>query len=1470
MPIICRYAIHGAGARKARFSGHLVDLRKPNGRPSLAVMHRLINGGGKSSNIQILSGIFEPDATRLRTPSRQFIELFTEDAVGIVAVETTIDGAHPTLFADDTPRQVFGYAAQKKKVVGTKSKKDGYRIERIFFHYTCTDGVDITSLPIRRGDAAVRRPGDVRDILMQMAEQHPAARPHVEETQSGWRDYLEDLLNIHLDALIEMMMLLNKLESGNTGSILQRFTSDAEFLDFLLTPIVAKTATESLSGSVGETIKKAAALERRKRQADFYERSIPLLDEFAALAERKKALQRALDGAISSYALLGGGVDARLAARRVAFEAVSDEAERNRTDHVEAAKALDVARRRVNWLEIREAELLAAASAQRAASAGSASGEAENDLERGRALASAGKVADLDVQVAQIARLVEQQNQPLSEARAAMRETGGRLAALLDAAVGEARKSLQKAEEEHRKAGVEATDAEREQARLLQRQEYAKIALARVNEEVRRRAAEIDALVTSNHLSPGESPAEAEAAAQARLKELSREAERRATLLRKAETTATNAKHGLEQAGREAREAEAEAGRLAELRRAYDRRLSAVVDLPWLRRSFSAGVNPYAPETKTVLADKRQQIQVVAAKLVAASDAREAVIAAIDEHEVLPPPFEVQEVLRRLRERGVENAHWMPLYLLHAGWTPARIRAALAADPARHSGVVVLGQGADEIAGHAEALSHDSLTSGPVEVSAPPETLDETAAPRAVVQPSDAALDKEAAAVARGRLQNQVDDDLEEVGRLRQQSDEIQSDLDALSAFLHDHPPGWVEVRDAEIETARAAAETAAEEKLAAEDALFAADQAATDAERALGEAKTTLEREGERLAALSRHVARWVDRDLEEEQRVSEADLVTIAGEIAANDERCEAARLGLEGIIAALRLAEDRLRDLKLDRDGVSPDEMDAAAHPLSDDRIDVLRAEFSARREHVATFSVDAALEATLKSLRDRRRDMSREHGQGHPRHPLGAALTEIAAGTMPPTFQDLREMERNAKQALAASAKAARDAEADADALRNIRAQHHGETAPPEDADALKGIGDCQAVSAALQGQIARLEATLSRLAEGARDIGERSSTLKDDIKTCEGLLREIRGSLPDEAILPEVADPDMPTIALPDRERSLRGDIRAAERDLGEADRRLGRSFGRYYGDFLPKFRDEPACEETLAQITTWTREALEAHASTLLRDQRESLKVVRYEIDQAEDDMSRSVTAVDTAFGEVWDEIRLVPNRSKLPQGLGAWSGKSFIHMHEPTAAGLADVRLDRIRRWHTLAVKRLETGQDAIPATPSSLLKDIVKFVLDGLLRFDCIVPDSELRLEYDSCVVLQKYSGGEKLMATLLLFFLYVQMSAKKLGGSHGTSMFIFLDNPVGEMNAPGFVKTIREMGAKTGIQIVGWTGLNDMNALQFFSVCVSLRRRVTTGRTFVEAVEVSDLSRNDPESERSLDVARLITSEENEGDA
>src|SRR3954462_1413706 len=262
MPMITGIAMSGVGVSYARFHGFHAKLTLNDGTPAKAVLKRLINGGGKTTAIKLISAIFEPDLKRLDRGPRRFKDLFGS-RVGIVAVEMTVDGAQTALFGDLQPRQVVGFAGRLRKT------ETGTELEGLFFHFMRTPKVGIESLPIGPEDERPARNLGIRSLLNELYAASPGMELQMFEQQGDWQAHVERTLRIDLASSIHFMMALNMQESGATTDILKRFQRNEDFLDFLLDPIIGTANDEGLVGTVSQTLRSQSTLTEKRARREF-------------------------------------------------------------------------------------------------------------------------------------------------------------------------------------------------------------------------------------------------------------------------------------------------------------------------------------------------------------------------------------------------------------------------------------------------------------------------------------------------------------------------------------------------------------------------------------------------------------------------------------------------------------------------------------------------------------------------------------------------------------------------------------------------------------------------------------------------------------------------------------------------------------------------------------------------------------------------------------------------------------------------------------------------------------------------------------------------------------------------------------------------------------------------------------------------------------------------------------------------
>jgi hypothetical protein len=125
-------------------------------------------------------------------------------------------------------------------------------------------------------------------------------------------------------------------------------------------------------------------------------------------------------------------------------------------------------------------------------------------------------------------------------------------------------------------------------------------------------------------------------------------------------------------------------------------------------------------------------------------------------------------------------------------------------------------------------------------------------------------------------------------------------------------------------------------------------------------------------------------------------------------------------------------------------------------------------------------------------------------------------------------------------------------------------------------------------------------------------------------------------------------------------------------------------------------------------------------------------------------------------------------------------------------------------------------------------VLKRSTKFALDR-------VPVEKMR----------KWSGGEKVTISLLLFCMIAKLRAQNRGRDLPGLGVLPLDNPLGKANYVVFLDLQRKVAAANGVQLLFLTGVGDMKAVGRFPNIVRMRNTANRSREYVRVAEriVSD---------------------------
>jgi hypothetical protein len=1466
MPMITGIAMSGVGVSYARFHGFHAKLTLKDGTPAKAVLKRLINGGGKTTAIKLLSAIFEPDLKRLDRGPRKFKDLFGS-RVGIVAVEMTVDGAQTALFGDLQPRQVVGFAGRLRKT------ETGTELERLFFHFMRTPNVGIESLPIGPEDERPARNLGIRSLLNELYAANPGMELQMFEQQGDWQAHVERTLRIDLASSIHFMMALNMQESGATTDILKRFQRNEDFLDFLLDPIIGTANDEGLVGTVSQTLRSQSTLTEKRARREFFHGSAARLETLAMEAARKRAAVAAHGEAVGEYRKVLGLILGRK-------DQLERDVSRDSARLEELTEALNGTRsemlrltRERNWIDLHALRLKEALSEEEAKAAGTAATEASRRLARTRAMIAAAEIGDLDARIASLDAQIAERDAPLTEARGRLRHVGGKALALLREIACGLETSLadaQDTEEGLRRTGEElAARGARANAALEDARRRARDAAAELG--LHRR--EFDGLVHDGHLRADEDLAQAlgEAARQLAAETAAKTAlEERQTDLRMELDRATGAGSD---ADRQLSEALQEVARMEGELSAFGEALAATRSLPSLQVRFGDGVDIYGPGILPDLQNQRDQVIQRSHDLGAENDRFARTIASIDEHGLLPPPDEIERTLQALKKAGL-NAHWTPRYLVRNRWPAERIRTALEADPARFSGIVVLGvdaAGYREIAADLSASHAFRIPVCIVSASGEP-VVAAAAGDRVVVLPAASTYDVGAAREERDNLDARIARNALAISDLDAESEQLSRDSDTLKGFRTRYPEGY-EVR------MRAGLDAALVEVEAREAGLALARETRAAIEQDLagiaGKIRVQAEVVGRaaiRDKALADFDARWRDRApkvLEAAEEAAEAileaenEIAAVAEEKPRHAQATAVARQTRETFVRQLSATEHRVSAIK---------EFDRAARPSPGERIDDLETEYQALESLVRQLDYGSDLSQSRAMLNA---DRSRKHtayGTAHRDHPLDDVIRELAA-TSRPTEADLPGLEAASdrlREELGAATSRHKEAR------RNTSQQEkafQGELAEPGDVAELNSIERCELASSGRSDRLGALERNASALGEQTEALSAGIAGARAEIGLCDTARREatsIKGVSGLDAIVPDKAGAAIQAKDLAEREFEGRTSINAADLAVDDADNKLRAQIGKYQR-YLDLHAKQRACEDIVAKLREWTDRAMEANGAELYSQHLDLVKSFDDKIAEAQREMDKCAEVIRGYFERVLERVLIVERLSTMPDGLGEWSGKPFLKIRLPDdkagRAGLMEHVGARIGEWleQAVSIHSQPEGKASIPAEHATLLKQIAVFVLRDKLRFDALRIRTNWKVEYKPVTDLKLYSGGEKLMATLLLFFLSVRIGMETRQGTDGrasrdASMFIMLDNPIGEMNALQLVRPALEMAEKSNIQLIGWTGINDMNVLGLFPMVVSLRRRVGVTNTYVEVEGVREGAGPDDGAADRIDTAHL----------
>lgn len=177
--------------------------------------------------------------------------------------------------------------------------------------------------------------------------------------------------------------------------------------------------------------------------------------------------------------------------------------------------------------------------------------------------------------------------------------------------------------------------------------------------------------------------------------------------------------------------------------------------------------------------------------------------------------------------------------------------------------------------------------------------------------------------------------------------------------------------------------------------------------------------------------------------------------------------------------------------------------------------------------------------------------------------------------------------------------------------------------------------------------------------------------------------------------------------------------------------------------------------------------------------------------------------------------LRSIDKVSRLPsEGMGAWNDKPFIRisMHIPDEEerelGLRGLLAEIIERRRSPTGRQHDTDAQGLVR----LIAD--HLICDKKIKVQILKPTPVRSESYEDVEMLRHYSGGEGVTVAILMYLTIVQLRAQSAHGSRRLqdAGFLLLDNPFGKCNREDLVRMQVQLAEQLRVQLIVMTGLND----------------------------------------------------------
>ncbi|WP_406859622.1 hypothetical protein ABZO31_04460 [Streptomyces sp. HUAS MG47] len=843
----------------------------------------------------------------------------------------------------------------------------------------------------------------------------------------------------------------------------------------------------------------------------------------------------------------------------------------------------------------------------------------------------------------------------------------------------------------------------------------------------------------------------------------------------------------------------------------------------------------YADELRTLLDQSISSAErsLFDLRTAAADDAR--ILGALGDGGLLPPGPDVLATVEFLGEHGIPALPgWR--YLAQAV-DPVDHSRVLAARPELVDGVVVTDPvsyaRAREVLAGAALLPRSTVAVGTAAALLAPVPAADTEDDVFLVPPNPAMHDEHAADEERQALRERAARRDDEIRTLAARLAGDRALAARIGSWRADCPPGML----AELRAAAAAARTAVEDAVAAlaeaRTVRAEAEEAAADAARVRDERQEAAQRARRAADALAGLAFRLRERSA---WQVRARELADDTAESEARAQTClERARAADEDRRAAQRAADDAhrtARALRAERAEIAgaPETLPEADPDAPRVALPTLREAYRAASQVYEKVGVGADLRAEqARAESDESAALAELDRLTNKVRTRAEQLLESTDGADGPSRQAAAARAESLVQMLESRASEA------SEKLGRLRGE--AERLAPEDGEAHTELPEDRVPADAEQAQTLLRGATTELAAR--TDALETARTAHTHLLQSHRAAEDAAGGFDETAallrdLLREHADDDTEQpepypgrleearTAAAEARRSLRGcaaDLSGAEASVREA------------SDILVRHANSTRYEQVRTPARQQIRElpaaALPEHAAKWAEAFAPRLRVLTDELAQLERNRDSIVDRLRGLVESALTTLRSAQRLSRLPEGLGEWSGQEFlrIRFEEPDQATLAERLGEVVDEATRAAVKK---NSDLRRDGMSLLLRGVQAALEPRGVAVEILKPDAVLRAERVPVGQMgDVFSGGQLLTAAIALYCTMAALRSNDRGrDKHRHAGTLFLDNPIGRANATYLLELQRAVSDALGVQLLYTTGLFDTTALAEFPLVIRLR--------------------------------------------